>query len=66
MIGQMVVIARAATTSCGSTTMVVTERSSRGFVSSNTMVYFGGEMQTMDDDLTQRDGCVAAVVAHRL
>lgn len=53
----------AAVTSYGSMTAVVTERSSGVFISQDPVVDFGGEMQIMDGDLTQRDGCAAAAVA---
>ena len=33
---------------------MATERSSRGLLSSDRVVSFGDEMQTMDNDLTQR------------
>lgn len=49
-------------TSRGSMTAVVTERSLGGFISADLVLDFGGEIQTMDDSLTWRDGCAAAPV----
>jgi hypothetical protein len=66
-VGRVVVAANYATsTSCGSTMAVVTKRSSGGFIFPDSVVDFGGEMQTMDNSLMQSDGSAAAMVAHHI
>lgn len=53
----------AATNSNGSTTVVVTAKTSGLFISEESVVDCGGGMQIMDQDLMQRDGCAAQAVA---
>ena len=56
---------RAIVTSYGSTTIMVTERFSGVFISEDPVVDLSSEMQIMDDNLTQWDGCAAtAVTSH--
>lgn len=56
----------AATTYRDSTTVVVIEMSSEGFISPDRWLTFDGEMQTMDDALTQKDGCAVVAVARHM
>ena len=45
---------------------VATDTSLWGFLTSNSVVDFDGEMQTKDDDLAQRDGGATVSITHRM